>query len=309
MARRGLLREHPAVTRDGSRTVGLREGAQTVFRRAEAKRIVRDFVASFEENDLLTYASAIAFRVLFAVVPLALAGLALLGFLDLTEVWEGDIAPQVQENMSAAAYSVVDDTVQRILTTQQGFWLTLGLAIAIWGVSGAVRTVMGALNLVYGTDEARTLWVRLPLSIALAVAVSAALLLATLTISLGEHVVPAPGGFVGSAVLFVVRWGVAIVLMTLSVWLLIRMAPSSRQPIAWVSLGSVLVVVFWIATSLAFGWYVRSVAAYGTVYGNLASVVVLLTYLYLSSIVFLAGVQVDALLRERVSGSRDGARG
>jgi membrane protein len=54
--------------------------------------------------------------------------------------------------------------------------------------------------------------------------------------------------------------------------------------------------------SLGFVGYLKFVASYESVFGNLATVVVLLGYLYLSAVVFLAGAQVDALVRRRVAG-------
>lgn len=51
--------------------------------------------------------------------------------------------------------------------------------------------------------------------------------------------------------------------------------------------------------SLAFSFYLRDIASYGSIFGSLATVVVLIAYLYASSVIFLGGVQIDALARER----------
>jgi len=53
----------------------------------------------------------------------------------------------------------------------------------------------------------------------------------------------------------------------------------------------------WLLMSLGFGFYLRDVADYNSIFGGLASVVVLIAYLYASALVFLGGVQVDALVR------------
>lgn len=53
--------------------------------------------------------------------------------------------------------------------------------------------------------------------------------------------------------------------------------------------------------SLVFSWYLSSVADYGSIFGSLATLIVLMEYLYLSSIVFLSGIQLDALAREQVN--------
>jgi uncharacterized BrkB/YihY/UPF0761 family membrane protein len=61
-----------------------------------------------------------------------------------------------------------------------------------------------------------------------------------------------------------------------------------------VTFGAILVVVAWSLTSV-FGWYLTSVADYSSLFGNLATVIVALEYVYLSSVAFLAGMHVDAL--------------
>jgi uncharacterized BrkB/YihY/UPF0761 family membrane protein len=66
------------------------------------------------------------------------------------------------------------------------------------------------------------------------------------------------------------------------------------------------VVGAWIAASILFGLYIRFVASYGSIFGNLATIVILFAYIYISSIVFFAGAQVDAIIRRRVEGNPQG---
>ena len=66
----------------------------------------------------------------------------------------------------------------------------------------------------------------------------------------------------------------------------------------WVGLGTIFVVVAWIAMSLVFAWYVGSVANFKTAAGQLTVFLVLTTYAYAASITFLVGVQADELMRK-----------
>ena len=92
---------------------------------------VRGVARRYQEHDVLTFASAIAFQVLFAILPLALFGLGLLAGLGLQEQWTRDWAPQARGSMSPAAFSVVDDTVRRVLGERQTFWTTAGALLAV----------------------------------------------------------------------------------------------------------------------------------------------------------------------------------
>jgi membrane protein len=257
---------------------------------------LRRYVDAYVENDLLTYASAISFQILSAVVPFLLFGFALLGFLNLESAWSEDLAPRVKEGISPAAFAFVDEAVMKALRNRQVFWITVGFLIALWEVSGAIRAVMGALNRVYG-DETRRSWRRrMLISTALALAVGACWLGAIAVVVLGPLLLGEVSG-VAAALAFVVRWAVAGLLLLLAVAILLHYAPERRQPAEWVTFGAVLIMAGWILMSLAFGFYLRDVADYNSIFGGLASVVVLIAYLYASALVFLGGVQVDALLR------------
>ena len=260
------------------------------------KRLLRERLPqAFEENDLLTYASAISFRVLFAVVPLTLLGLGLLGAFGLTEVWSTDVAPHIKEQTSAPAFQVIDDTVRKVLADKQLFWVTAGALIAIWEVSSAMRAVMTVLSRIYGEGDERDFWPRVLRSIWLATLVTVVLLGAVAAITVIPRVL---AGFLGT----VLGWVAGVALLFLTVGLIVRLAPERDRPLRWVSFGSVLVIVGWIVGSLLFRWYIGSVADYGSIFGSLAVVMIAFVYVYLMSIVFLTGLQLDGIAREQAEG-------
>jgi membrane protein len=264
----------------------------------DAKPVLRGLVGGFDRNDLLLFASAISFQVLTALVPLLLFALGILGFFGLTGVWTQDVRPEIIDGVSAAALTIIDDTVKKVLGSAQLFWVTAGAAIATWQLSGAVRAVMEALNRVYGAEEDRSVRRRIAVSIVLAVALAALTFTAIGVVVFVPLLDGNPPPFVG-ALLFVVRWGVAAVLLGVAVGLLVHHGPDRAQPLGWVSAGAVTIVVSWLVMSVAFGLYLSSAAFSGSIYGALATVVVLMAYLYASSVVFLAVIQIDVLLRER----------
>jgi membrane protein len=263
-------------------------------------------VAEFRERGLAVHAGNLAYEATSAIAPVALFLLALMGFLNLQDLYVREVAPSLQQHMSAAAFTVVDDTVREMLGSKRGFWLTLGAALALWRASACVRAVMSAFNTVYGTDEDRTAIARYLRSAWLAVAVLV-LLLAALAVVALTPLLYGDTGIAVSALLFLVRWAVAIALLGLAVGLLVRFAPATHQPIGWVSAGSAIVVAGWALMSLGFGFYLRVIADYGSAFGNLATVVILLAYLYASSVTFLGGALADALVRKEVDGTRTGS--
>src|SRR3982751_4374900 len=179
------------ATATAGRTRSEREGMIACLvsdaRAMSPRGATRAVLAGFKENDLLTYASAISFQVVFALVPLALLALGLLGAFGLSEWWSTDAAHTVKESVSPPVYRVVNDTVHKILAQRQLFWVTLGAVIAVWEVSGAMRATMQVLNRVYGVEEKRSFRRKLAESIVLSTTVTFMLLLASAVVQMGPR--------------------------------------------------------------------------------------------------------------------------
>jgi membrane protein len=272
--------------------------------RAELPGALRELVKSFQDRNLLTWASALSFQLVTAVVPFLLFGFGLIGFLNLDSAWT-DITKSIKPHMSAAAFKVVNDTAKKVITQKQVWWVTIGLALAIWQVSGGVRTIMGGLTSIYEVEETRSWFERMRRSIFLALAISA-LILAAIAIAWAGPLLYGDVHQPLGALLFVLRWAIAAVLLAAATGITVRLAPCGDQPAGWVSVGTTIVVGAWIAASILFGLYIRFVASYGSIFGNLATIVILFAYIYISSIVFFAGAQVDAIIRRRVEGNAQG---
>lgn len=246
---------------------------------------VRD---GFNRHELLTRASAIAFQALFALIPLALFGLALAGLVSLDAAWTRDIAPDVRPNVSPAVFTVLDDTVRNLAGHKRVFWLTGGLALTVWELSGAVRGIMDSLDSIYGSRRRRSFAERMWTSTWLGTAIGACLLAAIVVVRFGPLVLPDASPATGAA-FAVVRYLVAAGLLTLGVGLLLHHAPTVPQPLGWISLGSGAIVVAWLVTWSGYAFYLADIASYGSIFGAFAMAIVLLTFLYLSSIVLLGG--------------------
>ena len=274
---------------------------QAATLRSDWRAIAGQVRRELREKRLISHASAISYQLLFALLPLALFGLAFASLLGQRELWSDELARQARDHLSPTAFKLVDGTVEQIMSSKRTLWLTAGLALALWKLSAAARVTMDALDEIYETGTRQSFARRLPRSLALAVVAAVCLIAAAAVVVAGGR---AARGDVLPALSFVVRWTLTIGLVWLAAALILRYAPAKRQPLAWVTVGSVLITVTWIVASLLFGFYAESVARWESLFGGLTTVIVLMLYLYVSAIVFLVGAEVDALLRdesERVS--------
>jgi membrane protein len=265
-----------------------------------------EIVDGFKRNDLLTYASAISFQILTAVVPFLLFVLALASVFHLNEVWRDHVEPQLRANLSPAVFATVRSAVVTVFASQRALWATLGGAFALWQISGAVRAVMGVLARIYCAPAERRFVKRYTISFVLSLEVAACFVLVAVCLLFAPFFSLTHSAMVLRVVGFLIRWSLIIGLLWLVVGLLVRHAPAARQTVPRVTVGAAIVIVGWVLVSLLFYVYLREIASYDSVFGSLATVIVALAYLYLSTTTFLFGTQLDAIIRTRATGMASG---
>jgi membrane protein len=267
-------------------------------RSTRVREIVDLWVDLFAEHDLLNFATAMAYRAFVSLVPLVLLGVAILGSIGRQDIWNDQVAPQLESRLRLPVFAGIDDVVQQIFARNSPGLIVFATLLAIWYASGGVRAVMGALTRIEDSEETRPWWIRFPVSFALAVVLNVTvagallLLLATKNSVHGAWAVP----------FGIFRWLAAIVLLGLGFGVLVRFAPAERRPKKWASAGAALVIVAWIVQSLIFRWYVTSIANFKSAIGSLTVLLVLTSYLYIASVVLLVGIQLDELVRRDESG-------
>jgi membrane protein len=273
---------------DGARALSPQEAASSL-------------VQAFRKHDLLVEAGAISFRMLLALIPALLFVFGALGFFGLEEVWRSDIAPDLRAGVSPAAFTLIDEAVVSVLTSKQLFWVTIGLGLALWQISGVVRACHQILKRIYGvSDDRDDPFSHFASSVAVGAASGAAILVAIVAIRAGAPLLDDVLGtsFPAGIVSFVVRWGIALAALFVSVGLIVRTVPDLERPLHWISFGAVLVVLGWACMTALFTFYLKQIADYGSIFGNLATVFILIEYLYLVTIVFVGGLVLDELVED-----------
>lgn len=248
------------------------------------RELVREVWRGYARVDLLTYANAIAFQILFALIPLAMLTLAALGLFGFESVYDREVEPPLRESTSPEVFVVLDDALRSALNSSRGFWLTAGVVFTVWKISGAMRAVMGVFERIYDENPDRSAREKYVRSTWLSVAAMLPILGAVAAVRL----LPALAG-----------WPLAIVLMLVTVALIVHFAPDEEPPWQFVTLGAVIVVVAWVGSSVAFGFYVSEIADFGSVFGNLATVIITFEYVYIAATAFLTGALLDQIIRDR----------
>ncbi|QIB52174.1 YihY/virulence factor BrkB family protein [Pseudomonas sp. OIL-1] len=260
-----------------------------------AKRTLKEFGA----DDMSSYSAALAYQALFSIFPFILFLMAMLGFLHLPQFfdWLRSQATTVLPETAAEQINPVIDQLQ----SQNGGLLSFGILIALWTSSAGMRSLMNAMNKAYDVTEARPTWKVFLLSIVYTIGIAIVLLAIAAMMIMGPQVMEWLASQVGLQDIVVTiwtwaRWPVAIFLMMLVVALLYYIAPNVEQSFRFITPGSVVAVIVWIAASLAFGYYVQNFGNYDATYGSIGAVIVLMLFFYISAAVLLLGAEINAVI-------------
>jgi membrane protein len=171
-----------------------------------------------------------------------------------------------------------------------------------------VNALIGALNRTYDVKEGRPWWKVRGIAILMTLVSGALALLAALVAIAAAPLASWIGGPIGTAIGWLRLPVAGLVMMFL--WALIYyVLPDVEQRFRFITPGSVFGVVVWVLASWAFSRYVASFGSYDKTYGSLGGVIVLLLWMWISSLVLLVGAEMNALVEHASEeGKRQGAK-
>lgn len=278
------------------------------LRNAGVWEVIKRTAKGFSEHDLSTYAAALAYRALFSIFPFILFLLALLGFLHLPDFFDW-LRSQADLLLPPVAMEQVGPVIDQLQDSQGGL-MSFGILLALWTASIGARSLMNAMNRVYAVEESRPSWKLVLLSVAYTVGLAVMLLLAAGFMTLGPQVMSWLASQIGMEQMLVtlwtwIRWPLAILLMMLAVALIYYATPDVEQDFRFITPGSVVAVIVWLAASIGFGIYVQNFGNYNATYGSIGAIIVLLLYFYISAAVLLLGAQLNATIEHASAEGKD----
>jgi membrane protein len=250
------------------------------------------------DDDVLGLAAQLSYYFFLALFPAILFVLALASFFPLGSLTD-DMSRVLGPVVSPEVLKLIQDQMQRLANAESGGLLTFGVLGALWSSSAAVVSIVGALNRTYDIEESRPWWkvrlVAIGLTIGLAIFILAALTLVlagpTIATYLDEQL---RMGSILKWTWLVLQWPVALALVTTALGLVFYFGPDADQDWVWITPGALIASILWLLVSLATKLYVANFTDYNAAYGSVGAVMVVLLWLYVSSIAILAGSEANA---------------
>lgn len=270
----------------------------------KAKRFAKSLYARFKDDDVPSVGAQLTYYLILSFFPFLIFLVSVLSFFQLS----GDSAlNEFIRLLPADTGESLRKTLAEVTENRNGAVLSFGMLGTIWAASSGVGAIMKGLNKAYDEKETRPFWkvrgISVLSTLVLAVVILVSMLLLVFGQVLGEYLFR----FLGFPDGFTIIWRVAqIVLPVLAMFgvfaLLYWATPDRRLKFREVLPGAAFAALGWIVSSLLFSIYVNQFANYSKTYGSLGGIIVLLVWLYISSIIIMLGGEINATLAFDKSG-------
>ena len=249
-------------------------------------------------------AAQTAYYFFFSLFPLFLFLTPLLGVVGDEQKTFGFIMQKLSGAIPADAFRMVSDVVRQVVFDKDAPGVaSVGALLALWSGSNIFSSLMDALNRAYDVKETRPWWKTKIISVLAVVVAGVILVTATVILVGGEDVVNVIVGWIGldgssRQIWAVMQVPLAVLMLIGLAWAQFLILPNLRQN-KWHALtGAVVATLLWIIVTLVFRLYVQSFGNYNKTYGAFGGIIVLLTWMYLSMLVLLAGGELASELHK-----------
>ncbi|WP_417619802.1 YihY/virulence factor BrkB family protein [Parasphingorhabdus sp.] len=251
-------------------------------------------------HNLPLLAAGVAFFAFLAFVPLIAVIVLLYGLVGDPETVSASIE-QVSGILPDAVLIILREQLLSIVNTNkaaQGLGLAVALIVSTYGAMRAANAMMKALNIIYEEYESRNMFVTTWVAVQITLGMAAVAVVGLTAISLFTYISNFLQGYLGNGILIILKiftWLTAGFLVSFTFGLFFRYAPD-RRPAKWrwLSLGSVVATLLWLAITIGFGYYAANIGNYNATYGSLTAVVVFLMWLFLSAYSVLIGAEINS---------------
>jgi membrane protein len=264
--------------------------------------VARRTLSEMLEDNVFSLAASGAYYFFFSLFPLLLFLAPVLSYVGDKEMLIGGIMQQISPLMPGDAREVVEGVLRDVVfTTAAPALMSVGAVLAAFAASNVIAMLTGALNIAYDVTDPRPWWKRRALALVFVVLGGLAVALSTTVLMAGERIILWATRVLGledvtARILSLLQYPVTCAVIVAVIWLIYYILPAVKQSARRALVGAVVAAVLWVLVTLGFRMYVYQFGGYNRTYGAIGGIIILLTWMYLTMVVLLAGGELNSEL-------------
>ena len=277
------------------------DNERTKLPRGSWKGVFSRTVREFKADNVTDWAAALTYYGVLSIFPALIALVSIVGLMG------SSATDSLKQNLNSfagpgPAKQIITSALDGLAANRgsAGVLFVVGLVAALWSASGYIAAFMRASNSIWDVEEGRPVWKTIPVRLGVTLVVVLLLAVSAVAVVFTGALADKAGQFLGLGSTFVTVWDIAkwpvlLLIVATILALLYYASPNVRHPkFSWITPGSVVAVVLWLAASAAFAFYVANFSSYDKTYGSIAGVIVFLVWLWVTNIAVLFGAEMNA---------------
>jgi len=261
-------------------------------------KILKNLAYRFRDDDVTALAAELAYGLLISFFPMLIFIITLIGFSSLNS---SEVLLGLSQILPSSLFELVKSTIVDVVETRNQNLLSISLILTIWISSTGFKAVIKGINRAYSETERRPIIKIEVIAIICTLALTLIIFMTLALLVLGELIGRNLGLYLGHSYEFMVAWNFFRYIIVLSAMIFVfaalyRYTPSRKMTWREVMPGAIFATLGWVAASMIFSFYVNNFGNYTNIYGSIGVIIMLLTWLFLTSVIILMGGEVNATL-------------
>lgn len=258
------------------------------------------FFKEIGKETLVNKASSLAYNFMLAIFPAIIFLFTLIPYIPKSIGFQKTLMDLLALVLPNTAYLAFETTINEIVNIQNGSLLSVGFILSIFFSTNGVHKLMIAFNKSSLIVETRT-WLKqrlvamvLTFIIAVSVVVCiAAMAIGEILLTYLQNELDYKGGITLFAIQLT-KWALLGILYFITVSILYRYGPAHAKKWKFFSAGSWLATILAFVTIWGFSFYINNFGSYNKLYGSIGTLIVVMIWLYLNSLILLIGFELNA---------------
>lgn len=255
-------------------------------------------IVKVKKDDVFALGAQLAYYLILSFFPFLMFLITLIGFSNLNSM---EVIDGLRTLLPSNVFDLTSATIVEVVENQHAGLLGVSIMLSVWAASSAFRAVIKGINKAYNVRENRS-FIKISIIAIISIVALAFIIIITLAMLVFGSLIGdllktyLPFDVLINKLWDILRYLVVVTSMIFIFAVIYRYAPATR--ISWreVFPGAIVTTIGWIAASIGFSFYINNFNNYSRLYGGLGAVFVLMTWLYITSIIFILGGEINSVI-------------
>ena len=256
------------------------------------------FYKGVKQGAITTRASSLAFNFFLAFFPSIIVLFTLIPYIPIVDLQE-TLMELITTILPPHTNEIAFSTIYDIINNPRSGLLSIGFVLTIFFATNGVNSLIEAFNSSYHINESRSIIQQRLLSLGITFLLSCILMITILLIMFSKTVVNyliTAEIIENKSIEYILfgKWMVIIIMLFIGISIIYHFGPTIKKKFKLFTPGSIISTCLIIVTSSFFNYYISNFAEYNKVYGSIGTLIIILLWMYINSIILLIGFELNA---------------